>query len=295
MEQRMLTRRRMMSLTASAMVGAALKARRAYGERLSEGKKSGFKIGACDWTLGKATNPASIEFAKGLGLDGVQVDFGSPENDLPLRKPEIQQQFLEAVKAHGVEIGSLAMGALNQVPYKSDKRAEKWVSEAVDVCKVMGVPVVLLAFFGDGDLQGDKEGCKATIDRLKEVAPKAEEAGVILGVESMLNAQQHMDILERVGSPAVKVYYDVGNMQHAGYNIYDEIRFLGKNICEFHAKDYDDLYGKGSVDFPKVRQAMDAVGYRGWLQIEGVKMPLGLEESVRYDVEYLRSVFPREV
>jgi sugar phosphate isomerase/epimerase len=37
---------------------------------------------------------------------------------------------------------------------------------------------------------------------------------------------------------------------------------------------------------------MDDIGYRGWIVMEGTKMPLGLEDSLRYDVEYLKSVFP---
>ena len=103
---------------------------------------------------------------------------------------------------------------------------------------------------------------------------------------------RHMAIIERVGSPAVKVYYDVANSDKAGYDIYQEIRQLGKHICEFHAKDYDDLYGKGTIAFEEVRRAMDDIGYRGWIVMEGTQMPLGLEDSIRYDVKYLRSVFP---
>jgi len=40
---------------------------------------------------------------------------------------------------------------------------------------------------------------------------------------------------------------------------------------------------------------MDEIGYRGWLVMEGTKMPLGVEESCRYDAEYLRTIFPRRV
>jgi hypothetical protein len=40
---------------------------------------------------------------------------------------------------------------------------------------------------------------------------------------------------------------------------------------------------------------MDDIGYRGWIQIEGTKFPLGVEESVEYDAKYLHSVFPRRV
>jgi L-ribulose-5-phosphate 3-epimerase len=120
-------------------------------------------------------------------------------------------------------------------------------------------------------------------------------AGVILGIESWLSADQHVDIIERVGSHAVKVYYDVANSHKAGYDIYQEIRRLGPLICQFHAKDYDDLYGKGSIDFKEVRRAIDDAGYLGWLVMEGTKMPLGVEESCRYDAEYLRNIFPKKV
>jgi L-ribulose-5-phosphate 3-epimerase len=255
----------------------------------------GFKIGVCDWTLGKRADPSALAVAKRLGLDGLQVDVGGPKDGLPVLKPEVQKIYLETVAKVQVEIASLAIGSLNDFPYKSDPQAERWVSDSIDACKALGVKVVLMAFFAKGDLLNDSQGVAAVIQRLKKVAPKAEKAGVTLGFESWLSAEQHMDILSRVGSPAVKVYYDVANSHKQGYDIYKEIRTLGKNICEFHAKDYEDLYGKGSIDFKQVRLAMDDIGYRGWLQMEGTKFPLGLEESIKYDERYLRSVFPRVV
>lgn len=260
-----------------------------------EGKERGFKIGACDWTLGKRNDPGSFEVAKRIGLDGVQVDLGTPEGDSPICPPEVRERFLAAAKERGLEIGSIALGTLNDNPYKSDPRAERWVSEAIPVAKALGVQVILLAFFSDGDLRGDKAGVDMAVERLKKVAPKAEEAGVFLGIESWLSAEEHLDIIARIGSPAIKVYYDIGNSHHVGHDIYKEIRELGtKHICEFHAKDYDDLYGKGSINFPEVRRAMDDIGYRGWMHIEGIKTPLGMEESIRYDAEYLRKLFPRK-
>jgi sugar phosphate isomerase/epimerase len=255
----------------------------------------GFKIGACDWTIGKRTDPAALEVAKKIGLDGVMVDMGDLKDDLPLRRPEVQQRYREAARQTGVAVSSIALVLLNQIPLKSDPRAEQWVADSVDVCKAMHLKVVLVPFFGKGDLKGDKAGTDAVVAAFKRVAPKAEKAGVILGVESWLSADQHVEILNRVGSPAVRVYYDMGNSQKAGWDVCKEIRFLGKRICEFHAKDYDDLYGKGTMNFPAVRKAMDDIGYRGWMQIEGVKTPLGVEESVRYDLNYLRGIFPRTV
>lgn len=286
MKAKKITRREMLGSLAVASLAMRVKRLKAAAP--------GFKIGACDWTLGKRTDPSALGFAKELGLDGIMVDLGNWKEDLPLRKPELQKQYLEISKQIGLPVSSLAIGALNEIPLKSDPRAAQWLSDSVDVAQAMGLRVVLVPFFAKGDLRNDPAGKDAVIERLKSVAPKAEKAGVSLGVESWLSAAEHVEILDRVGSPAVEVYYDVGNSQKAGYDIFKEIRSLGKRICEFHAKDNDDLYGKGTMSFPEVRKAMDDIGYRGWMQIEGTKLTLGIAESVRYDLNYLRGVFPRE-
>jgi sugar phosphate isomerase/epimerase len=255
----------------------------------------GFKIGVCDWQIRKRADPAALDVAKKIGLDGVMVDMGSLKDNLPLRRPDVQKTYLEASQRTGVAVSSLALGLLNDIPLKRDPRAEQWLADSIDVCKALHLRVVLVPFFGNGDLKGDKPGTDAVVAAFKRVAPKAEKAGVFLGIESWLSADEHVDILNRVGSPAVRVYYDLGNSHKMGYDICKEIRFLGKRICEFHAKDYDDVYGKGSTDFPAVRKAMDAIGYRGWMQIEGAKEPFGPEETVRYDLNYLRKIFPPTV
>lgn len=284
----------MLADTAGVMAGLALAASCRPLKKTAQAPR-GFKIGVCDWTIGKRTNPESLALAKEIGLDGVQVDFGSGEKDLPLFNPDLQAKYLEQAKTHDIEIASLAMGTLNNLPYKSDPRTEKWVAGAVDTAKAMEVKVILLAFFGKGDLRNDKEGTDVVVERLKKVAPKAEDAGVILGIESWLSAEQHLEIIERVGSTAVQVYYDVANSTTAGYDIFREIRLLRGQICEFHAKDNQALYGKGNIAFKEVRKAMDDIGYRGWFVMEGTKMPLGVIESCRYDLEYLRQIFPPRV
>jgi len=281
-----MTRRELLTSLAAASLALRIKVLKAASPHV--------KIGACDSTLGKRTDPAALEIAKRLGLDGIMVDVGNWKEDLPLRKPELQKKYLEMQKQIGVPVSSLALGTLNEIPLKNDPRAEQWLSDSIDVCKALGLTVILVPFFGKGDLRNDQPGTDAVVAALKRVAPKAEKTGVILGLESWLSAEQHVDILDRVSSTAVQVYYDVGNSQKAGYDIFKEIRSLGRRICEFHAKDNEDLYGKGTMNFPEVRRAMADIGYSGWMQIEGTKMPLGIEESVRVDLNYLRSVFPRE-
>jgi L-ribulose-5-phosphate 3-epimerase len=253
--------------------------------------KRRFKLGACDWSIGKTSDPAAFEVAKEIGLDGVQVSLGTVANDLHLCKPEVQQQYKDAARTTGLQVASLAIAELNSVPYKSDPRTVQWVSDSIDVCKALGVRVVLLAFFSKDDLRDDPAGVDEVVRRLKAVAAKAEKAGVILGIESWLSAGQHLEILERVGSKAVQVYYDVCNSNDRGYDIYKEIRQLGKRICELHAKENGSLLGQGKVDFRKVRAALDDIDYRGWIQIEGAVPPgKPMLESYQANCKFMRGI-----
>ena len=287
------TRRHLLQQAAATAAGMTVLAGCGSWSRKNSDTR-GFRIGVCDWNLGKMADPGCFAVAKDIGLDGVQVSLGTEANDMHLRRPEIQEIYLAESRAQGVAIASLAIGTLNSIPYKSDPRTEQWVADSIDVCHALDVKVVLLAFFGNGDLRDDPKGVGEVVTRLKRVAPHAEKMGVTLGIESWLSAQAHLDIIDRVGSPAVKMYYDVGNSHLRGYDIYQEIRLLGDQICEFHAKDYEFIFGKGKVDFPRVRQAMDDIGYRGWIQIEG-RTPLGLKESYQQNAAYLRSVFPAKL
>jgi TonB family protein len=257
------------------------------------GNKAGLQVrlGVCDWTIGKTGDPAALGLAGSLGLDGVQVSLVPKGDSLALVDPALQRAFLKAAERTGVAVASFAIGDLNGIPLKSDPRAEKWLAEGVDIAAAMNVKIILVPFFGKGDLKGDPAGVDAAVAALKRLAPKAEAKGIVLALENTLTAGENLKILERTGSPAVQVYYDVANSQDAGYPILDEIRLLGARVVEVHAKDTKDLYGKGSIDFPAVRKALEDAGFSGWLIMEGTKMPLGLEQSVRYDADYLRTIF----
>lgn len=276
----------------SALAATALTLSSPLAPLFAAAEKRRFKIGACDWSIGKMADPAAFAVAKEIGLDGVQVSLGTLANDMHLRQPAVQRQFQDAAKKVGLEIGSLAIGELNNIPYKSDPRTVAWVSDCIGVCQALGVRVVLLAFFGNGDLRDDQAGVDEVVKRLKAVAPKAEQAGVVLGIESWLSADAHLEILNRVGSKAVQVYYDVCNSNDRGYDIYSEIRRLGRErICELHFKENGALLGQGKVDFKKVRAALDDIGYEGWVQIEGAVPPgAKMLESYQANCKFVRGV-----
>jgi len=291
-----LTRRSFLSASL-AFAGAAAVGRLARAAAGRPEGGPGFRIFGCDWTLEKSCNPEAFPLARRIGLDGVQVDFGRPPaggGRPALFDEALQDRILSAADREGVAVASLCLGIANDVPYKRGPAAEAWTLESLAVVRRMKQRVVLLPFFGAGDLIGDPEGTDEVIRRLRRLAPRAEEAGAVYGIESWLDARELERILDRVGSPAIRVYYDVGNMLKMGEDVGAAIRRLGhERICEVHLKDYQDLFGRGSTDFPAVRAALDAAGYRGWLGIEGVKTPLGVEASLRYDLEYLRPIFPK--
>jgi sugar phosphate isomerase/epimerase len=253
--------------------------------------KTQIRFGICDWTIEKSGDPAALELAAKFGLDGVQVSLNPNGESLALLDKDLQQTYLATIKKTGVQVASFCIGELNNVPLKSDPRAERWVAEGIEIASAMKVGIILVPFFGKGDLKNDPAGTEAVIAALKRLAPLAEKAGVTLALESWLSAEDNLKIIAAVGSPAVAVYYDVGNSQEAGFDIGREIRLLGGRIVQFHAKDYKDLFGQGSLDFKAVRAAMKETGYSGWLVLEEVKLPLGLEKSILQDLKYLKRLF----
>jgi sugar phosphate isomerase/epimerase len=281
-----ITRREALVVGAGLAISPALTAFAADTQRR-------FKIGACDWSIGRGGQLSALQLAKQIGLDGVQVSFGKPGGQYDLRKEDVRHQYQQAAKQHNVQIASLAMGVLNSIPYATDHDAERWVAECVEVMPKLKQRIVLLAFFGRGDIKDKPDLQQQVISRLKKVAPQAEKAGVILGLETWLDADEHLRILDSVGSPAVQVYYDTANMQNRGYDIYKEIRRLGRErICEFHCKENGFLLGEGRIDFQRVKDAIDDISYSGWLVIESaVGEGKSVPDSYVHNQKYLRSVF----
>ena len=253
------------------------------------------KIGACDWSLGKNSSLEAFDVVKQIGLEGIMVNMGSAQDNLQLRKKELQEKYLQASARTKVKISSLAIGELNDVPYKSDPRTEEWVYDTIDVAKNLNVSVILLAFFYKGDLRNDEAGKKEVINRLKRVAPKAEKQGITLGIESYLSAPELMEIIQRVGSKSIKVYYDFRNPADAGYHVIREIKLLGKeSICELHIKENGFLLGEGTLDWKRISNTLHEIDYYGdgWMQIEGA-MPddADVVESYKKNVNFLKQTF----
>jgi sugar phosphate isomerase/epimerase len=127
-------------------------------------------------------------------------------------------------------------------------------------------PGILLPFFGKGELK--PADYDALVTRMKAIAPKAAAAGVVLGLENWLSAKQNLEILDRVANDAVRVYYDVGNSTHKGYDVPAELRALKGRICMIHFKDGPHYLGEGKVKMEPIAEALRDIQYEGWIVLE---------------------------
>jgi len=228
------------------------------------------KIGVTDWNLRLTAKVEAVETAARLRFDGVQVSLGRKPVDgkLPLDDAVVQQQYLTASKIHKIPLDGTCLDILHVNYLKNDKLGAKWVADSIPITKKLNARVILLPFFGKGALTTHEE-MDYVGDVLREIAPEAERAGVLLGLEDTISAEDNVRIMDRAKSPAVLTYYDVGNSTENGFNVVQEIRWLGKNrICQFHLKDNPHYLGEGKIDFPPVIKAIEDIGYRGFANLE---------------------------
>ena len=253
-------------------------------------RKVRFKVGVTDWNLKQTVKPASIDLAKRIGFDGVQVSIG---RQMQLKDPTLQKEFLAESKRVGLPIASLCLDILHVNGLKSDPLGKQWVAESIPIAKAMGVKVVLLPFFGNWALKTTEE-MDFVGDALKEIAPQAHKAGIILGLEDTISAKDNVRIMERSKSPAVLTYYDVGNSTNNGFNVTEEIRWLGRDrICEVHLKDNPGFLGKGKIDFRGVIDALADIGYSQWAQLETDSPTGSVENDMRANLSFIRSLITK--
>jgi sugar phosphate isomerase/epimerase len=249
----------------AALVAAGLAGGRRGLARAAAKRGVKFKLGVTDWTLKLAGQPEAVLMAGELGFDCLQVSIGRFPRDgkLVLSDKTLQQTYLTESKRHKCPIRSLYLDILhvNGLKWREDPLGQRWVAEAITIAKALKVKVILLPFFGKQRLENQEE-IDYVADALKELAPTAARAAVILGIETTLSAQDNLRLIERARSRAVQVYYDVGNAHKAGLDAVAEIRLLGRDrLAEVHLKDNPHYLGEGQIDFGAVIDALSDVGF----------------------------------
>jgi L-ribulose-5-phosphate 3-epimerase len=278
-----LTRRDLLRSAAAAAAGAPFLRAAPYK----------LPIGVTDWNLELGADPEAVTLAAKLGFDGVQISFGRKIADgkLPLDNPTLLDRYLALSAEHKMPLDGTCVDRLHDNGLKSDPLAVKWVTDSIRLTKALHTKVLLLPFFGRWAIQTPEERGHVG-DILRDLAPEAEKAGVLLGLENTISAEDNVRIMERSRSKNVLVYYDVGNSTNNRFDVVKEIRWLGKaRICQIHLKDNPHYLGEGSIPFAAVMQAIRDIGFTGYANLEtDTQKGSTVEAGMRRNLAYIRKL-----
>ncbi len=263
-----------------------------------------YKIALCDWMILKRQKLGAFQLTKDIGADGVEVDMGSLSTNETFasaitKDPILRQQFLDKARELNLEIPSLAMSGFYAQSFAERPTVPRMVQDCIDTMVAMKVKICFLPMGVRGDLVKHPELRPAIVARLKAIAPAAEKAGVIIGLETSLPAAEEVKLLDEIGSPAVKCYFNFSNAAGAGRNVPDELRIIGKDrLCQIHASNEDGVWLQNDpeIDMVKVKQALDEMGWSGWLVIErsrDARDARNVKKNFGANTAYLKSVFQK--
>ena len=260
--------------------------------RLVKASATPLRIGVTDWNLNLGAKTEAVSKAAELGFQGVQISFGRDvaSGKMPVDNPSTIAEYLSLAEQHRVTIDGTCVDRLHDNGLKSDPLALKWVLDAIRLTRDLKTKVLLLPFFGRWALKSDGEIAHVG-DALRELAPEAERAGVILGLEDTISAEDNVRIMEMSRSNNVLVYYDVGNSTVAGFDVVKEIRWLGKDrICQFHFKDNPHFLGEGGIRFAPIVQTIRDIGWSGWANLETDARPGSVDTDLPRNLAYINRI-----
>jgi sugar phosphate isomerase/epimerase len=292
-----ISRRVFVQKSACAVLGSLAHPRLAFADET----KQRYRIGVCDWMILKRQKLGAFQLTKEIGADGVEVDMGSLGEretfDNQLTKPEVRQQFLDKAKELNLGICSMAMSGFYAQSFAERPTALRMAEDCIDTMKQMQVKVAFLPLGVKGDLVKRPELRPTVVERLKAIAPKAESAGVTIGIETALDAAAEVQLLKDIGSTAIRSYFNFANALQAGRDLHTELRTLGKErICQIHCTDEDGvlLENNQRLDLQKVKRTLDEMGWSGWLVIERSRDrndSRNVKKNFGANAKYLKAVF----
>jgi hydroxypyruvate isomerase len=159
----------------------------------------------------------------------------------------------------------------------------KELVDAIPEAKKANVPN-LIAMFGNRAGRSDSEAIAAAIEGLKQVAPAAEANGVTICVELLNSKVDHKDyhgdrtalgveVMKGVGSPRVKLLYDIYHMQIMEGDVIRTIRQNAQWIGHYHT---GGVPGRNEIDdtqelnWAAVMRAIHESKYEGFVAHEFV-------------------------
>ena len=252
-----------------------------------------------------------IDRAAAMGFDGVEILYVQMEDDSNATLQNLKR------RAHSLGLAlmgfSTHQGFVDPSPEVRKANVEKTIGQ-IEVAYRLGIPTMrintgrwgtsgsfddLMANKGiEPPLEGhtDEEAFGWVIEAIEAVLPKAEECGVVLGLENHWGlgrtAEGVLRIVESIRSPWLAMTLDTGNFLERSEEQMAAMLASDVPVALVQAKTY---YGGGrwyalDLDYARIASLLAEHDYRGWISLE-FEGNDDAEEAVPRSLAMLREQF----
>jgi len=245
------------------------------------------------WSFAGKTIKESMQLAKQAGFDGIELTLEENGQTGLNSTASDWAELSEHAQQLGLQVPSIATGLHWGNPITANdpetrKKAIQIVEKQLEMAQAFGadsvlvVPGLVAAVFMPGftpiryDIAYDR-----AFEAFSYLKEKAETAKIKIGLENvwnqfLLSPLEMRDFIDKLNSPYIKAYFDVGNVIHIGYPE-QWIEILGDRICKIHFKDYKRSIGgldgfveilAGDVNWRNVMAALKSINYDDWVTAE---------------------------
>ena len=219
---------------------------------------------------------------KELGFDGVEL----PSPNQWSVEEVVAARDATGFPVHGVVCSEHWKSPLNHPDAAVRARCVAAIREAISDASAYGASSVLVVPAVVNKSMPYEEAWRLSRESIAQVIPDAEKAGIDIAFENvwnnfLLSPREAAEYVDSFGSDRVGWYFDVGNLVAYGWPE-QWIRILGPRIMKIDVKEYSreklDQEGRwagfgvklteGDCDWPSVMQALDDVGFQGWMTAE---------------------------
>ena len=264
-------------------------------------QKQNFKVAVIDLMILKRQKISAIPLVAELKADGLEIDMGGLGDretfDNKLSNDTTRQQYIAKAKELKIEFCSIAMTGFYAQSFAERPTWQRMIADCLSTAKAMNIKVAFLPLGVKGDLVKKPELRPAIIERLKIAGNMAKKAGVIIGIETSLDAQGEKELLMEIGSKNIKSYFNFSNPLKVGRDLHQELKILGKKyICQIHCTDEDGVWLQNNtrLDMVRVKQTLEEMKWKGWLVIERSRdatQPSNVKANFGANTAYLKKVF----
>lgn len=270
------------------------------------------KYAICNETFGDWPVEQALALARDSGYTGWEVAPFTLTDDITQFSQADRQAYRNLVAEYDLQIIGLHWLLAKTEGYhlttldsQVRQRTTEYFAHLTKLCAELGGDVMVLGSPQQRNYPEDQTGeqaMDAAAECLRGVLPSLEEHGVRLALEPLgrgegnfLNtAAEGRELMSRLDHPNVGLHLDVKAMSDEPTPIPQIIRDNVEAMMHFHAND-PNLRGPGmgDVDFVPIFEAIQSVGYEGWISVEVFDYSPGPETILRESMANMVAAMPR--